>query len=298
MLATSATNCGTIPRMTDKPITSSIVIREIAAISEMRAVEALQREVWGCDDLEVFPALAMIPLREVGAVLLGAFAGEELVGFVFGFPGLEAGQTILHSDMLAVKSEYRGHHLGERLKLAQRDEALKKGIETITWTFDPLQAVNAHLNFGKLGVTANRYLKDFYGKTTSFLHRTGSDRLWVNWRLNSEHVKQRILQDGRGGSIGALHDLPALVSVDRRGNPELLELDRTKDSYALEIPGDINRMTNETPELAVRWREVTRTAFVNAFAAGYVVADAALVRVESQIKGRYLLGRAEHFGKR
>src|SRR5712691_8462601 len=93
-----------------------IIIRDIEDISEMRAVEDLQKEIWGCADREVFPSIALIPLREVGGVLIGAFDGDEMIGFVFGFPGIEKGRAILHSDMLAVKQEYRSQGLGYRLK--------------------------------------------------------------------------------------------------------------------------------------------------------------------------------------
>src|SRR6266853_798730 len=173
---------------------ASIIIRDITEISEMREVEALQKQIWGIDDLEVFPALALIPMREVGAVLIGAFDGERMVGFVFGFPGheppgrkpSESGRLILHSDMLAVRPEYRAHGLGYKLKLAQRERALANGIETITWTFDPLQSLNAHLNIAKLGVIADSYRVNYYGETTSFLHGSGTDRLWVTWSLNSD----------------------------------------------------------------------------------------------------------------
>src|SRR5688572_31541871 len=120
------------------PATDSSVIdiRDIKGTAELKAVEDLQKEVWGCDDLEVLPRLALIPLLEIGGVLLGAFDGDEMVGFVLGLPGLEGGQPILHSDMLAVKVAYRSHGLGYKLKLRQRERALAKGIDRITWTFD------------------------------------------------------------------------------------------------------------------------------------------------------------------
>ena len=160
-------------------------IRDITDLPEMRAVEELQKEIWGVGDREVLPALAMLPITAVGGVLLGAFDENRLVGFVFGFLGLDQGQITLHSDMLAVKAEYRSQGLGYQLKVAQRKRALDKGISTITWTFDPLQAANAHLNFARLGVVADRYLVNFYGETTSFLHQSGTDRLWLTWMLNS-----------------------------------------------------------------------------------------------------------------
>src|SRR6185295_8890370 len=101
-----------------------IVIRNIESLAEMREVEQLQREIWGVDELEVLPALALKPQTEVGAILMGAFAEGRMVGFVFGFPGILDGEVIIHSDMLGISEEYRSHNLGYLLKLAQRDAAM------------------------------------------------------------------------------------------------------------------------------------------------------------------------------
>src|SRR5437762_8429872 len=94
---------------------SSLLLRDIRKLSELRQVEQLQKDVWGVGDLEVFPALALIPMVEVGGVLVGAFDENRLIGFVFGFPGQENGKPILHSDMLAVHADYRRHGLGYKL---------------------------------------------------------------------------------------------------------------------------------------------------------------------------------------
>jgi predicted GNAT superfamily acetyltransferase len=158
-------------------------IREIERRDELQAVEALQKEVWACSDLDVVPAVHMIAARAVGAILIGAFDATELIGFVYGFPGFEGEHRVIHSDMLAVRESWRDRGVGRALKLAQRDAALARGIDRITWTFDPLQTRNAFLNFEKLGVTADRYLPDFYGHTSSPLHASGTDRLWVTWHL-------------------------------------------------------------------------------------------------------------------
>jgi predicted GNAT superfamily acetyltransferase len=125
----------------------------------------------------------MIAAQAVGAIVLGAFDGADLVAFTYGFPGFEGEHRVIHSDMLAVRATHRDRGLGRTLKLAQRDAALARGVERITWTFDPLQTRNAFLNFEKLGVTADRYLRDFYGDTSSPLHEGGTDRLWVTWHL-------------------------------------------------------------------------------------------------------------------
>lgn len=159
-------------------------IRELRTIDELHAVEALQKEVWHVADLEVLPAIHMIAAREVGAIAIGAFEANAMIGFVYGFPGFEGEHRVIHSDMLAVRESYRDQGVGRALKFAQREAALARGVDRITWTFDPLQPRNAYLNFVHLGVIADRYLRDFYGDTTSPLHQHGTDRLWVTWILN------------------------------------------------------------------------------------------------------------------
>jgi len=279
---------------------AAIVIRDIERTAELREVEELQKEVWGVGDREVLPALAMIPMLEVGAVLLGAFADGKMVGFVFGFPGHEDGQLILHSDMLAVIPAYRSHGLGYQLKLAQRERALADGIDTITWTFDPLQALNANLNFRKLGVTSDRYLIDYYGETTSFLHSTGTDRLWVRWELSSERVEQRIEGSGQDTSEpddiseALCDDVAALLKITENDEPSSATVELASHMF-LEIPADLNRVQRENPELAQRWRKSTREAFTRALAAGLYVENFSLVERERQRIGRYLLTAKSDF---
>src|SRR6185295_20426367 len=133
--------------MSAAPEISSITIRDIDEPAEMRAVEELQKEVWGIPDLDVVPLTHLVAAKEAGGVLIGAFDGETLVGFVYGFPSFEHGQVAHHSHMLAVKPVYRNYDLGRRLKLAQREHVIAQGMELISWTFDPLQSLNAHFNF-------------------------------------------------------------------------------------------------------------------------------------------------------
>jgi predicted GNAT superfamily acetyltransferase len=268
---------------------SAINIRDIKELSELRAVEELQKQIWGCSDLEIFPSLALIPIIEVGGVLLGAFDQSELVGFVLGFPGIEDGRLILHSDMLAVKPEYRSHGLGYRLKLAQRDKALEKGINTITWTFDPLQSLNAHLNFARFGVISNRYMVNYYGQTSSFLHSTGTDRLWVTWLLNSERVKKRL--DGVVTNLTKdLESAATLLVAGESGEP-ILKNNIGEDNVVIEIPGSINELVIEQNELAVRWREASRQAFISALDAGHTVVEFDRFERSGRAVGRYLASR-------
>jgi predicted GNAT superfamily acetyltransferase len=280
----------------------SIIIRDIEEISELRQVEEIQKEVWGIDDREVFPALALIPMIEVGAVLIGAFDEDRMAGFVFGFPGLEPVQqgcaaedraekprAVLHSDMLAVRPEYRSLGLGYKLKLAQRERALAKGIDTITWTFDPLQSLNAHLNFNKLGVIADRYLVNYYGETTSFLHSTGTDRLWVTWLLRSERVENRVCR-GTAMEAPACGDIQTIISMGENHEPvKLANESSAQRFFAIEVPPDINRLLSQSAQLARRWREATRDAFTIAIASGFIVSEFYLTESSCGTVGRYLL---------
>ena len=270
---------------------SSIIIREIDSISEMKALEKLQKDVWGWDDLDTMPLMNFIVTREVGGVLIGAFDGKTPVGFCFGFVGAHHGQIIFHSHMLAVLPQFREHGIGHKLKLAQREHALAKGFTCITWTFDPLQSPNAYLNFTKLGVVANDYRINFYGeKTSSALHQfIGTDRLWVNWFLESERVRKRL--EGAPDIESSHEGLEAhvsLVKMSSDGSPHTCAM-MDRDYLLIDVPVDIRVLQQQNPELAVAWRNATRAAFTDALAAGYTVEEFYRIEREGQSAGCYLL---------
>src|SRR5581483_3207528 len=120
-----------------KPV---IVIRDLETIEDLRKIGPIEQTVWGLEDRDVAPMTLLIACKEAGSVFVGAFDGDEMVGFAFGFPSLENGQVGIHSHMAAVLPQYRNFSLGYRLKLAQRERALKMGITEMSWTFDPLQS--------------------------------------------------------------------------------------------------------------------------------------------------------------
>jgi predicted GNAT superfamily acetyltransferase len=272
------------------PDPKAIVIRDIIELSEMHQLEVMQKEVWGVDDLDVYPVLAFRAQVAVGAVLVGAFYESEMVGFVFGFPGIVNGETILHSDMLGVKPEYRRFGLGYLLKLAQRERALEAGYKRITWTFDPLQLRNANLNFARLGVTSTRYLVNFYGETSSFLHSSGTDRLWVDWMIESERVRDRVEQEViKNLSADDIAERQVLVKVGDGDQPISLPVDELAERVVIEIPKDINEIVKRADGSAQRWRESTRGAFTRALDAGYMVEEFVPVERDSRTVGCYML---------
>jgi predicted GNAT superfamily acetyltransferase len=272
---------------------TAISIRNIETLYEMRAVEELQREVWGPED--VVPLTHLIAASEVGAILTGAFDEGELVGFVYGFIGREAGLSVIHSHMLAVKPAYRDRALGYKLKLAQREQALARGFARITWTFDPLQSRNAHLNFYKLGVFADQYKINFYGdESPSPLHsHIGTDRLWVTWLLDSRRVISR-LESGREAAPPAPEKTMALVESGTGGSPVacIEGLEHGHERVSIEIPSDVGALQQQDPARAVAWREATRQAFTESLAAGYFVEEF-YRRNEEGRPGFYLLSRRE-----
>jgi predicted GNAT superfamily acetyltransferase len=223
-------------------IIPTIQIQEIDSIAQMKPLEKLQQDVWGWSDLDTTPLMDFIILKELGGTLIGAFEDERLVGFAFGFPGYDEGQIVFHSHMLAVHPSYRGAGVGLRLKLAQRLTALERGFQRITWTFDPLQSTNAHLNVHKLGVVAHRYRVNFYGEqSSSTLHRfIGTDRLWVDWFLKTKRVRARVDGgDDNSSTVPAPDEMQRLIRIGSNGLPVSQPLDLRGKNVLIEIPANM-----------------------------------------------------------
>jgi predicted GNAT superfamily acetyltransferase len=175
----------------------AIVIRSSQGLDELRACVALQKEIWNFSDAELVPLRMFVVAEKVGGQVMGAFDGDEMVGFALSVPGTRSGHVYLHSHMLAVRQDQRNGGLGRRLKLLQREDALARGIELIEWTFDPLEIKNAYLNIEKLGAIARRYNINQYGVTSSPLQGgLPSDRLIAEWWLKSKRV-QTVLESGK-----------------------------------------------------------------------------------------------------
>jgi predicted GNAT superfamily acetyltransferase len=167
-----------------------ISIRSCHTIAEFEQMVELESQVWGFTDRDLVPSQMYTVADKVQGQVLGAFAGDKLAGFVLAYPGIRQGVPYLHSHMAAVLPELQDLGIGRLLKLAQRDEALSRGISLIEWTFDPLQLKNAYFNICRLGVLVRRYLPDVYGSTSSPLHAgLPTDRLVAEWYLASARVR-------------------------------------------------------------------------------------------------------------
>ena len=176
--------------------TDKIEIRQCAGVKDLSRCVALQREVFALPDIEISPVRHLIVTAHAGGFTLGAFAGEELVGFVLSVTAFSGTEKFFYSHMMAVKKTFQSYGIGARLKWAQRDEALRRGVNFIKWTFQPVQARNAFFNLEKLGAIVRHYEPNFYGTDYSTVGDQSakfgldSDRLFAEWHLESEKVKR------------------------------------------------------------------------------------------------------------
>lgn len=255
---------------------TGLVIRPLAGLRERQACVALQQRVWGHDFSDRVPTSILMIVQETGGVVSGAFSGDRLVGFVFGITGLRNGRGIHWSDMLAVDPGFRGRGIGYRLKLHQREQLLGSGVERVRWTFDPLEARNAHLNLRRLGATAFEYRRDVYGSSNSPLHAgIGTDRLVVDWAITSPRV-ERCVQGMDDRDAEACLDAPVLNPPVMAGDlpcpgPDIAE--PSGSIVRVAIPRDIQELKRADLATAVAWRRSVRTALETAFTGGYVAVD-------------------------
>ena len=211
---------------------------------EVDAALALADQVWGAPPVSRPIARAQ---TFAGWYLATASVGGGPVGMCAGFVGVldthgGGHESHLHSHLAAVDPTVRGRGIGRALKGHQRQWCLERGIEHVSWTFDPLVRENARFNLHHLGAVGARYLPDLYGAMDDDINRgQPSDRLLVWWDLTSERT------------IRALDT--TLPTPDAGGS-------------GVATPDDIVGLRTTDPDAALRWRLDVREAMVDAFRAG------------------------------
>lgn len=241
------------------------VIRHLESEEDYQACHALQLETWGSAFREAVPPSILLVSQKLGGVTAGAFdARGRMLGFVFGLTGIRDGVITHWSDMLAVRAEAQNGGIGRRLKEFQRRAAAAVGARSVLWTFDPLMARNAHLNFNVYGARAVEYVVDMYGTNTgSDLHRgIGTDRLVMEWAVDDAAVvRQRELARDAARTASA----------------------------RIEVPADFTSILRSDPSAAKWWRDRTRAQFTELLALGHRVLG--FVREPERERGAYLLAR-------
>ena len=256
----------------------------------------LQRAVWGLSELEIASAIQLIATTHAGGSLLLAETGEgQAVGFAYAFPALRGGVAHLHSDMLAVLPAHQKRGVGVRLKWAQRQEALERGIELITWTFVPLQARNASLNLRRLGARGTEFLENFYGITSTPLHHgLPTHRLLVRWELHAPEV-EALLAAGEPAPAVDTPSLPRVNDVKWQAGWAVSSeprLDLDEPALLLEIPPDFDVIHQAAPTVAADWQGKVCRALRAYFDRGYAASGFTPTEERGRRRPFYVLSRA------
>lgn len=280
-----------------------MLFKSLRTFDEFRQVMALETEIWGYSDPEDAVGIPMFVITlKRGGILLGAYDGDRMVGFVYSIAGIKAGRATQWSHMLGVLPAYRGTGLGRDLKLEQRRIALEMGLDLMEWTYDPLQAVNAHLNFKRLGVVVEDYVENVYGESSSILHRGNpTDRFIAQWWMRSARVTSLVGEPARAGAPGPDRltawpaDVAAANTVAEHGT--FIQCDGVTfgldvPHLAVTIPAGFTDMIDREPGLARAWRQATREIFERYLGRGYRVIDFEFGPGPKQ--GRYLLSNLAH----
>jgi len=250
-------------------------IRPCETMNELAEVVRIQKEIWGYAEHELYPLRLFINLGKIGGHVLGAFTPVgDLVGFVASMPAWHGEQRYYHSLSLGVLRGHENQGLGRALKLAQREAALRAGIECVEWTFDPLREKNAYFNIVRLGAIACRYLPDYYGQVDSRLQGgLPSDRLVAEWWLKSQRVRR------------AIRGLPPRSEwkFDPRRRKRIYK--RIKPAADIWIPASIGRLMVKNPAKVLTLQSDVREHLQESFAQGLAITG--FVRGEKG--GHYLL---------
>lgn len=250
-------------------------VRDLTKYDEFLQVREVQQQIWGFMQGEGLYPPMLKTAAENGGVVIGAFDGSKLIGFIFGFIGLHADRRLkLCSQTMGILPEYRNKGVAATLKWAQRERVLAQDIDLITWTYDPLEAPNARLNLRTLGGAARIYKQNIYGENFSALGKgLPTDRFLVEWWIKSDRVQQRhdrIALEPIGVDSPIVNACSGATS-DRQ--IQSLNIDLDAPIVRVEIPNDLQAIKKANMPLAQDWRLKTRELFEAYFARGYEAID-------------------------
>ena len=167
-----------------------VTFRTAHTSAELQAFVALEIAIWGLNARDAVPASLLHALVNNGGVLVGAYAGAQPVGLALGFPARRGQRWLLWSHTNGVHPNYQRQGIGLALKQHQRAWALENGFTEMRWTFDPLQAGNAHFNLTLLGACADTYHVNYYGDMDDAINSgLPSDRVEAVWDLRARQPR-------------------------------------------------------------------------------------------------------------
>ncbi|AGK53943.1 acetyltransferase [Bacillus sp. 1NLA3E] len=250
----------------------NLEIRSLHSVAELEEVRALESKIWGPQDS--IPTHQTITSVKNGGLVLGAYVDEQLIAFQYSFPGFNGRNVYLCSHVLATDPHFRSKGIGEKLKIAQREEARKLGYELITWTYDPLESVNGYLNIGKLAAVSSTYIPNCYGEMDDLLNGgIPSDRFLVEWQIQLDSTSGTPEQEVEGESY--LKNSLIQFEIDHNGLPIPMpthSLPRQTDQIvSVAIPKNFREIKKINIETAILWRMKTREIFIELFREGWQV---------------------------
>jgi len=229
-------------------------IRQPETIEEFKALEKLQREVWGMRGESPVPAGLIRVFSHNGGLVEVAVEDGKIIGFTLAFSASDGKKRYLYSHMAGVLREYRNRNVGYELKMHQFLIAKKMGYNEVRWAFDPLKARNAYFNVHKLGAYAFNYIVNYYGEMDSDENRgIDSDRYEAHKFLDRDIVRPKDYE-----LVGKITDFPEPWKEIRLGY----------DSLGIEVPLEIG---SDQLDLKRKWRLRLREAIIQLERENYAV---------------------------
>jgi predicted GNAT superfamily acetyltransferase len=257
-----------------------LIIRSLRGPEEFHEAAQVQKQAWNMCEIEIVPSHLLITVAKNGGLVLGAFDQGQMLGMLLGFMGQDDNGRYKHcSHMMGVVPSHRGKGIGTALKMAQREFAFQQGLDLITWTYDPLESVNASLNIARLGATSNTYIRNIYGEMRDELNQgLTSDRLQVDWWIRSRRVIDSIDGSRRPSSLASLQSAGGkVINRTRSGERGLLQpVDWTSEDAPVvlfEIPATFQQIKRSDMVLAHAWRQMAREIFEYYFDERYQVTE-------------------------
>jgi len=266
-----------------------VTVRRLKSLDDFYHFQRLQQRIWSSGEDDIIPIHVLVTQAKNGGLLQGAFVAEGaestsgMVGMAFGWPGFDTHtdppRLKFCSHIAGVLTEWHGRRIGLALKLAQREHLLAEGLMNwMTWTYDPLQRVNALFNIHRLGATCATYHRDVYGPMDDALNAgLPTDRCQVEWRMESERVQYALSPEQKKVDWGSLHleigETRPLGLGTRVRLPVDTRLRLDGRPVAVPIPDSLAGLRGVGGSLLIDWRLYQRELFERAFAGGYKIVD-------------------------
>lgn len=243
-------------------VAAGVSVHEIRDAPGCRTVLDLLNNIWGASQPEVLDLGFMVALAHAGNLVVRADIDGIPVGGAVGFNGPP--HSPFHSHIVGVTPHVHGRGVGKAIKLYQRAWCLERGLDTMSWTYDPLVGRNAYFNLVRLGATATAYHPDFYGAMRDSINAgQRSDRMVINWDLTR--------LPGTETAAADLASAAQVIAGAARAPAYLPDAAAIATTVLLAVPRDIEQVRVEDPASAQAWRTATRAAFTDLLGRGWAV---------------------------